>query len=293
MMRIGFVGLGKMGAAMARNLLAAGHEVAVWNRSADKAAALAEAGATIAATPAEAAAAEVVHTMLADDRALEAVCFGDDGILSAGRDVIHVSHSTISVALADRLAVAHGEAGSGFVSAPVFGRPAAAEAAKLFVVAAGAPAPLAAASPLLDAIGQRTFAIGDDPKQANLIKLAGNFMIMSVIESLAEAMALTMRGGVDKAKLLEVLTGTLFGAPIYTTYGGLLVSESFRPAGFLAPLGLKDMNLVAEAAGASRVPMPLLSLVRDRLTTTIQREGEDIDWLGIAKVVWDDAGLGG
>jgi 3-hydroxyisobutyrate dehydrogenase-like beta-hydroxyacid dehydrogenase len=290
-MRIGFIGLGNMGAAMARNLLKAGHDVVLWNRNAAKADDLVGQGATLAATPAEAAQAEVVHTMLADDRALEAVSFGEQGLLSAQPDFVHVSHSTVSVKLADRLAAAHAGHGSGFVSAPVFGRPAAAADAKLFIVAAGAESALAKARPLFGDIGQRSFEIGDTPSQANLIKLSGNFMIMSVIESLAEAMALAMRGGVDKAKLLEVLTGTLFGAPIYTTYGGLLVTESFRPAGFAAPLGLKDMNLAAEAAGDARVPMPILSLVRDRLTATVQREGNDIDWLGIAKLAWADAGL--
>jgi 3-hydroxyisobutyrate dehydrogenase-like beta-hydroxyacid dehydrogenase len=290
-MRVGFIGLGNMGAAMARNLLKAGHEVIVWNRSADKADALVAEGATLATSPAEAAQAEVVHTMLADDRALEAVTFGEDGLLSAAPGFVHVAHGTISVKLAERLAQAHAGHGSIYVSAPVFGRPPAAIDAKLFVVAAGPEAGLARARPLFEAIGQRTFEIGETPSQANLIKLSGNFLIMTVIESLAEAMALAMRGGVDKAKLLEVLTGTLFGAPIYNTYGGLLVTETFRPAGMAAPLGLKDMNLVAEAAGDSRVPMPFLSLIRDRLTATIQREGEDIDWLGVAKLAWVDAGL--
>ncbi|WP_294391844.1 NAD(P)-dependent oxidoreductase [uncultured Sphingomonas sp.] len=290
-MRIGFVGLGRMGEGIARNLLKAGHDVLVWNRSADKADTLVADGATRAATPAEAARAEVIHTMLADDHAVAAVTFGPDGILSADPGIIHVSHSTISVKLAEGLTQAHRDHGGGFVSAPVFGRPAAAADAKLFIVAGGGAEALAKVRPLLDAIGQRTFEIGAEPSQANLVKLSGNFMIMSVIESLAEAMALAQRGGVDKATLLEVLTGTLFGAPIYNTYGGLLIGGEFRPAGFVAPLGLKDMNLVAEAAGTSGVPMPLLSLVRDRLTATIQREGADIDWSGIAKVVWADAGL--
>jgi 3-hydroxyisobutyrate dehydrogenase-like beta-hydroxyacid dehydrogenase len=290
-MHVGFIGLGNMGVAMARNLLNAGHQVTVWNRSADRADALVRDGATPAASPAEAAQAEVVHTMLADDRALEAVTFGEKGLLSAEPGFVHVSHSTISVKLAERLTQAHADHGSAFVSAPVFGRPAAAADAKLFVVAAGPEAALSRARPLFEAIGQRSFEIGDTPAQANLIKLSGNFLIMTVIESLAEAMALAQRGGIDKAKLLEVLTGTLFGAPIYNTYGGLLVTETFRPAGMAAPLGLKDMNLVAEAAGDSHVPMPFLSLIRDRLVATIHREGEDIDWLGVAKLTWGDAGL--
>jgi 3-hydroxyisobutyrate dehydrogenase-like beta-hydroxyacid dehydrogenase len=288
-MDIGFIGLGQMGKAIAANLVAAGHRVTVWNRSADKATALVAAGARLATSPAEAAAGEIVLTMLADDRAVETVTFGTDGILSAAAKPIHVSLSTISLALAERLTAAH--EGGRYVSAPVFGRPAAAEAAKLFVVAAGSADALAACAPVFDCIGQRLFTVGDTPSEANVVKLCGNFMIMAVIESLAEAMALAGRHDVGKAKLLEVLTGTLFGAPIYQTYGRIIVEDGYRPAGFAAPLGLKDMNLVSAAATDARVPMPLLSLVRDRLLSTIAREGDDIDWSGIAKTMFESAGL--
>lgn len=286
-MRIGFVGLGQMGSAIAANLLKAGHDLIVWNRSPEKADALVEQGATRAATPAEAAAGEVVFSMLADDRAVEAVTFGEHGLLSAGGGAIHVSLSTISLTLARRLAEAYDDR---YVSAPVFGRPAAAQAAKLFVVAAGPSGSIEICRPLFDAIGQRTFVLGDRPEQANVAKLCGNFLIMSVVESLAEAMALAAGHGLGKEKLLEVLTGTLFGAPIYETYGKLLVEEKFRPAGFAAPLGLKDMNLAAEAAAGALVPMPILSLVRDRLLATLAQEGMDIDWAGIATIVARNAG---
>jgi 3-hydroxyisobutyrate dehydrogenase-like beta-hydroxyacid dehydrogenase len=280
-----------MGSAIAANLLKAGHSVTVWNRSADKAGPLVAAGAQLAHSPADAADGEVVLTMLAHDAAVEAVVFGEGGILSAPAGVLHVSLSTISLTLADRLTEAHAAAGGSYVSAPVFGRPDVAAAAALFVVVAGADRDLRACRPLFDAIGQRTFLLGDRPSAANVVKLCGNFLIMSVVESLAEAMALGLRHNVEKAKLLEVLTSTLFGAPIYRNYGEILVEDRFHPAGFAAPLGLKDMNLVSAAATDARVPMPVLSLVRDRLLATIAREGDDIDWSAIAKVVFDNAGL--
>ncbi|HMI18783.1 MAG TPA: NAD(P)-dependent oxidoreductase [Sphingomonas sp.] len=290
-MKIGFIGLGNMGSAIARNLIKAGHEVTVWNRSPGKADALVGEGAKRAATPAEAASGAVVHTMLADDKAVEAVTFGPDGILSASAKAIHVSHSTIGLPLAERLAKAHAEHGSALIAAPVFGRPAAAEAAKLFIAAAGPADALSTCQPLFDAIGQKSFTIGDHPPAANLVKLCGNFLILATIESLAEAMTLGEKGGVPKAKLLEVLTGSLFGAPVYQTYGDILVKEAFHPAGFAAPLGLKDMNLVSQAATDARVPMPVLAVLRDHLLSTIAREGEDIDWSGIARIIAADAGL--
>lgn len=286
-MKIGFIGLGQMGSAMARNLIAAGHEVSVWNRSADKVAPLVAAGAHAAASPAEAAGGEVVMSMLADDRAVEAVVWGERGIAAA--PALHVSHSTIGVALAERLAAEAGP--GGYVSAPVFGRPPAAEAGKLFVVAGGDTAALDRAQPLFDAIGQRTFRVGARASAANLVKLSGNFMIMAAVEAMAEAMTLAERGGVERGALLEILTETLFGAPIYRTYGALLVEDAFRPAGFTAPLGLKDMTLTDAAATAYRVPMPLLGIVRDHLRSTIASEGEDIDWAGIALTLRRGAGL--
>jgi 3-hydroxyisobutyrate dehydrogenase-like beta-hydroxyacid dehydrogenase len=289
-MEIGFIGLGQMGGAIAANLIKAGHQVTVWNRSREKGVPLERAGARWADRPADAAAGQVVFTMLADDRAVEGVVFGEGGILSSPGRAAHISMSTISVALADKLAEAHAAAGTGYVSAPVFGRPAAAEAAKLFVLASGPGQLLSLCQPLFDQIGQRTFIVGERPSAANVVKLCGNFLIMSVIESLAEAMTLADANGVPKARLLEVLTGTVFGAPIFQVYGQMLVEGRFRPAGFAAPLGLKDMNLVSAAATDSLVPMPVLSLLRDRLLATIAKEGRDIDWAGIAKLVAESAG---
>ena len=286
-MKVGFVGLGQMGSAMAANLVKAGHEVTVWNRSADKAKPLVDAGATLAASPAEAGLGDLVLSMLADDRAVEAVVFGEGGLATA--PALHVSHSTISIALAKRLAEA--QAGR-FVAAPVFGRPDAAAAAKLFVVAAGPPELIERCTEAFDAIGQRTFHLGADATVANLVKLCGNYLIMSAVEGMAEAMALAEKGGVERGALLEILTETLFGAPIYRNYGQMLVEDRFRPAGFAAPLGLKDMTLVAAAATETRVPMPVLGVVRDHLLQAIAQEGEDVDWSAVGLAVRRNAGLG-
>jgi 3-hydroxyisobutyrate dehydrogenase-like beta-hydroxyacid dehydrogenase len=292
-MRIGFIGLGSMGAAIAANLVKARHEVAVWNRSAAKAAPLVEAGAVLAATPKEAAVGrEAVFTMLADDAALGAVLDGDAGLIAGlGKGALHISMSTIAVDTAERLTQQHRSRGQRFMCAPVFGRPEAAAAGKLFIVAAGDPDDVATATPLFSAIGQRAFAVGAKPSSASLVKLCGNFMILSAIESLAEAMTLAEKGGVPKAQLLEVLTGSLFDAPVFRNYGKILVDGRFKPAGFAAPLGLKDMRLAGQSAEKLRVPMPLLSLLRDHLLQTIAVEGEDIDWSGIGLTVAKNGGL--
>ena len=290
-MKIGFIGLGNMGRAIAANLLEAGHDLTVWNRTEDKAEPLVRAGATLAGSPAGAANGEVVFTMLSDDAAVSAVTFGEAGILSSPNNPLHVSMSTISTDLAQRLTAAHAEAGGRYLSAPVFGRPDAAAAAKLFVVTAGASSDIDTCGPLFEAIGQRCFTVGEHPMQANLVKLCGNFLIMSAIEGMAEAMTLAAKNGIERSALLDVLTGTLFGAPVYRTYGAILAEERFRPAGFAAPLGLKDMRLAGQAAEAAHVPMPLLGIVRDHLLSAIAREGEDIDWSGIGAVIARDAGL--
>jgi 3-hydroxyisobutyrate dehydrogenase-like beta-hydroxyacid dehydrogenase len=292
-MRIGFIGLGNMGAAIAANLVRARHDAAIWNRSAKKAQALVDAGATLAESPKAAAIGrDVVFTMLADDAALDAVLAGDNGLFAGLKPgALHVSMSTIAVATADRIAATHLARGQHFLCAPVFGRPEAAAAAKLFVVAAGDPADYQMASPLFGNISQRVFYLGDKPSAASLVKLCGNFMILSAVEALGEAMALAAKGGVAKQQLLEVLTGTLFDSPIYRVYGAILAEERYKPAGFAAPLGLKDMRLVGQSAEALRVPMPLLSLLRDHLLQTIAQEGEDIDWSAIARVIGKNAGL--
>jgi 3-hydroxyisobutyrate dehydrogenase-like beta-hydroxyacid dehydrogenase len=292
-MKIGFIGLGNMGAAIAANLVHSGHQVTVWNRSAAKAQRLAGLGAVAAPDPkAAAAGGEVVLTMLADDAALDSVLSGPHGLLEGLRPgSLHISLSTISVATAERLATLHAERGQRLLCAPVFGRPEAAAAAKLFVVVGGKKADLDGAKTLFDAISQRVFYIGETPSAANLVKLCGNFMILAAIETMAEAMTLAEKGGVPKKLLLEVLTGTLFDSPVYRNYGNGLVEGRFKPAGFAAPLGLKDMRLVGHSAEALRVPMPVLNVLRDHLLQTIAMEGEDVDWSAIGRTVAKNGGL--
>ncbi len=292
-MDIGFIGLGAMGTAIAANLMKADHAVTVWNRTPSKADALVAKGATLAATPRQAGEGKaVVISMLADDPALLAALTGPDGLLAGlPKGALHIAMSTNSVATADHAAALHEEHGQRYIAAPVFGRPDAAAAGRLWIAAAGAPADLDEADPLFAAIGQKVFRVAEKPSAANLVKLCGNFAILATIETLAEAMALSEKGGVPREKLLEVFTGTLFDAPVYKNYGAILVEERFTPPGFKAPLGLKDMRLAGESAERTRVPMPLLGLLRDHLIETIGREGEEIDWSGIGKTVLRNAGL--
>jgi len=290
-MKLGFLGLGQMGVGMASNLIKAGHDVTVYNRSPGKAAALCEQGATEAKTIADACHGEAVFTMVADDKALRALAFGDSGIIATlPKKAIHISSSTISVALSEELTEVHAKAGQRFISAPVFGRPDAAAAAKLAVVAAGPAETLAACAPLFDAIGHRTFILGDTPPIANLVKLSGNFLIASVIETLGEAMALVGKAGVDLHAYLDMLTSTLFAAPVYKTYGNLIANGVFEPAGFAAPLGQKDIRLALAAAEHLNVPMPVASLLRDRFLTLLANGGENLDWSAVGKLAARDSG---
>jgi len=292
-MDIGFVGLGNMGRGMAVNLIKAGHHVTVYNRSPDKAEALARQGATAAHTVAETCTGDVVFTMLSDDSAVEDMTLGEGGIVASLRPgATHVSSSTISVALSQRLAAAHADAGQRYASAPVFGRPEAAAAAKLFVIAAGDPETLGPLSPLLEALGQRTFVVSELPHTANLVKLSGNFLIASVIESVGEAVALVAKAGVDRQQYVDLLTSTLFAAPAYRTYGGLIAARQFEPAGFAARLGFKDVRLVLAAAEQLEVPLPLASLLHDRFLTLVATGGGDLDWSAVSTLADRDAGLG-
>jgi 3-hydroxyisobutyrate dehydrogenase-like beta-hydroxyacid dehydrogenase len=292
-MRVGFIGLGRMGAAMAGRLLQAGHEVAVYNRTPGKARGLIDRGARLADRVADACQGDAVVTMLADDGAVSGVVLGEGGVMQGlTRGGIHVSMSTISVALSETLAVAHASAGQRFVAAPVFGRPDRAAAGELFIVAGGPPEIVDALEPLFAAMGQRTIRIGDAPREASLVKLSGNFLIASVIEAVGEAMALVHKAGIDRQRYFELLTSTLFTGPVFTNYGGLIARQQFRPAGFAAPLGEKDIRLALAAAETLRVPMPLASLLHDRLLALIARGGEELDWSAIGKLAADDAGLG-
>ncbi len=291
-MKVGFIGLGQMGAGMAANLLKAGHEVTVYNRTEEKRRALVERGARAADDPAGACRGEAVITMLSDDRALESVLPGTNGLIAAlGKGAVHVCMATISVSLSEKLEHLHKRAGHYYVAAPVFGRPDAAAAAKLFIVAAGKQEILDRCRPLFEALGQRTFTVGDTPKLANLVKLSGNFLIASVIESLGEAMTLVGKAGIDRRQYLELLTSTLFGSRVYTSYGGMIADRKYEPAGFAAPLGYKDIRLALEAAEELRVPMPLAGLLHDRFLSLLAGGGDRLDWAGIAGLAARDAGL--
>jgi 3-hydroxyisobutyrate dehydrogenase-like beta-hydroxyacid dehydrogenase len=291
-MDVGFIGLGQMGQAIALNLVKAGHRLTVYNRTRAKAEALASRGAEVADSMTHACRRPVLITMLADDAAVEAVFFGDGGGLSAlGQSAVHISMSTISVALSDRLTEAHEKVGQAFLAAPVFGRPEAAAAAKLFVVAAGAEQTRAHCQPLFDAIGQRTFVVGDKPSSANLVKLSGNFLLAAMIECLGEAFALTRKGGVDPHRYLEILTSTLFSAPAYKTYGTIIANQQYEPAGFKMTLGLKDIRLALAAADALATPMPVASLVHDHFLAGVAQGAGDSDWAGLARLAAANAGL--
>jgi 3-hydroxyisobutyrate dehydrogenase-like beta-hydroxyacid dehydrogenase len=301
-MKVGFIGLGNMGSGMAMSLLKAGHEVTVYNRTPGKAQALVAQGARYAAQVADACHGDAVITMLADDAAVESVVFGDAGANGSGtvgsgivknlaKGAIHISSSTISVALSEKMTAAHAEHGQRYVSAPVFGRPEAAAAAKLFIAVAGAPDAVDTCIPLFDVIGQKTFRFGENPPDANLVKLSGNFLISAVIESLGEALALVGKAGLDQRQYVDFLTSTLFNAPVYKTYGGLIADRKFQPAGFAAPLGFKDNRLVLAAAENLRVPLPLANLIYNRFLTLLARGGESLDWSAISQLPAEDAGV--
>jgi 3-hydroxyisobutyrate dehydrogenase-like beta-hydroxyacid dehydrogenase len=291
-MKVGFIGLGHMGAGMAANLLKAGHDVTVYNRTRAKAEALIAKGAKLAESVAEACNGDAVVTMLANDEAVESVVLGPDGILvSLAAGALHVSSSTISVALSERLAKAHAKARQRLVAAPVFGRPDVAAAGELAIVAAGDPAAVKAAAPLLDAMSRKSVVISETPEMANLVKLSGNFLLASVIESLGEAIALASKGGIDRQRYLDVLTSTLFDSPVYKTYGQLIVSGRFEPAGFAALLGHKDIRLALAAGEDLQVPMPLASLLHNRFLTLFANGGERLDWSAIGSLAAKDAGV--
>jgi len=291
-MDVGLIGLGRMGAGIAKSLLRAGHRVTVFNRTRERAEALRKDGAAVAGSIAEACQGDAVLTMLADDAAVEAVVFGDGGVLkSLPRGRVHISLSTISVSLSDRLATEHGRGGQEFIAAPVFGRPEAAETGKLAIVAAGPKVAVERCQPLWDAMGQKLLVIGERQSKANVVKLTGNFLIATVLESLGEALAFARKSGVDAATLSDFLTSTLFNAPVYKTYGRLIVQGKHDEVGFALPLGLKDVRLVLEAADAQRVPMPIASVLHDRFLTALARGHERSDWSVVGQVAAEDAGL--
>jgi len=293
-MRVGFVGLGRMGLPMARNLARAGHVVYAYNRTASRAEALhrEEGRVVVTRTPAEAArGCEVLITMLADDAAVEETVFRQEAISALPRGAVHVSMSTISAALSKRLEAAHRDAGQGYIAAPVFGRPEAAEGAKLWVVAGGDAALLERVRPVLDAVGQGVRVVGHEPWQANVVKLAGNFTIISMLETLGEAFALVRKNGIEPSLFLEIINGALFKSPLYENYGRFISEERFEPAGFALRLGLKDVRLALAAADAAEVPMPAASMIHDRMLSGVARGLGDLDWSAVGGIAAAAAGL--
>ncbi len=292
-MNIGSVGLGPMGSRMAARLLAAGHAVTVWNRTGGKAGDLLAAGAVEAASPADAArGAELVMSMVADDEALEAVTLGGDGIASGlGAGGLHVSSSTISVALAKRLAAVHAGRGQGFISATVLGRPPAAAEGKLFVMAAGDASAIARAMPVFDAIGQRVFVVGDEAWTSNLVKLCANFMIFSTIEQFAEVFALGSKAGVAEETIFEVLSNSFCSAPVHKNYGRIILDRAFSPPGGPMVLGKKDNDLLLEAGEEFGAALPMASLLRDRFVTALACGDGALDFAALSRRARADAGL--
>ncbi len=290
-MKIGFIGLGQMGTAIAGNLIGAGHTLTVWNRSPHALKPLIDQGATAAKAPADAMQGEILFSMLASDQAMQDV--GLDTVLleKAAKGLIHVNLATISPAFARALAAAHDSRGLGYVAAPVFARPEAAAQKNMVVLAAGADADVAKVEPLLAAIGRRTVRVGEVPEMANLFKIAGNFMIMSAVETLGEAFALLRKGGVDPALFLDTMTEGLFAAPVYKNYGKQILTEAYEPAGFYLKLGLKDANLVKGASDELGAPMPLLDLVRGHYEEAMKKGWGEKDWASIGALAAEKAGL--
>ena len=277
---------------MAGRLIQAGHDITAYNRTPSKAQVLIDQGAHVAAGVADVCQDDVVITMLADDNAVEKVVLGENGVLqNLGERTIHVSMSTTGLALSKKLADAHVTAGRRFIAAPVFGRPNIAAQGKLFIIAAGELDIIDVCMPLFDAMGQKTFRIGEVPQAANLVKLSGNFITASVMEALSEAMALIRKGGIDPHRYFELLTSTIFTCPVFTNYGEGLANGKSEAGGFAASLGEKDIRLALAAAETLHVPMPLASVVHDRLQTLIARNDEQVDWSALGQLATDDAGL--
>ena len=283
-MKVGFIGLGRMGQAIAGRVLGAGHDLAVFNRTPDKAAELGAAGATVAGSMAEACRdREVVITMLAHDAALDEVTRGDGGILqSLPGGAIHMAMGTHGVDIARALAGAHEEAGQIFVAAPVLGRPDAAAEGQLGIVPAGPPAAVEHCRPLFDVIGRRTFDAGPDPASAASIKVANNFVLGCAMEAMGEAFALVRKYGVAPAVFYDVMTDGLFAAPAYKIYGDIIAKEDYDRVGITATLGLKDANLALAAGEAAGVPLPSGNVWRDRLVGAIAHGDGECDWAVMA-----------
>ena len=283
-MEIGFIGLGGMGKAIATNLLRAGHGVTVWNRSPEVAKALASEGAKVASTASEAVPPGIVFSMLADDAAVRSVILDGDVLEALPVGAVHVNMATVSVSLARDIAARHAHRAVGYVAAPVLGRPDAAAAGKLEILAAGAPDQIARVQMLLNLVGQKTWHFGDRPEQANAAKLGANFMIASAIEAMGEAASLVEGYDVSGRSFLEMITSTLFLGPVHAGYGLAIANQQYEPAGFKMTLALKDVRLVLEAAEHAATPMPFASVLKDNLLDAIAHGAANYDWAALAEV---------
>jgi 3-hydroxyisobutyrate dehydrogenase-like beta-hydroxyacid dehydrogenase len=283
-MKIGFLGLGSMGQAIAANLLQSGHEVWVWNRSPDAARKLVELGANAAATAAEAFNADVVFTMLADDKALRAVLL-DSGLLAGLKaPLIHVNLATIAVAFAEELATLHAAQGIDYVAAPVMGRPNVAASAQLNILAAGPESAIDRVQPLLDLIGRKTWRLGEKASSANAMKLATNFLLVSAVQAMSEAAVLVTRYDLPSSALIDLVSSTIFTGPVYQGYGALIGERRYEPAAFKAALGLKDVELIRAAAEDVSIQLPTANLIRDNLLDAIAHGQGDMDLAVLAEV---------
>jgi len=283
MAEIGFIGLGTMGSAMARRLIDAGHTMRVWNRSSDAVAPLLDAGAVAARSAAHALDAGIAFSMLANDEAAGAV-FSDE-TLNDVRGSLHVNMASISPDAAAALADRHAAAGVGYVAAPVLGRVNLAAEGKLNILAAGADSDVDRAAEYLDALGVRTWRIGTDPAQANLVKIAVNFNIIHAIEALGESIAIVEHHGVEAEQFVQLLTSTLFGGVSYSVYGDIIAHRRYEPAGFTAALGLKDLGLAETAAAQVGVTLPTAPALRQVFEQTLAKPGgAQLDWAAIAEI---------
>jgi 3-hydroxyisobutyrate dehydrogenase-like beta-hydroxyacid dehydrogenase len=290
-MDIAFIGLGAMGKAMAGNLIKAGHTVRVWNRSRGPVDEMAKQGARPLASPRDAFTGDAVLSMLADDDALRSVIVQGRVLDGVAPGLVYVNMATISVALSRELADLFRTRGIAYVAAPVFGRPDAAAAGKLQIVVAGDATAVARVQPLFDAIGQRTWPVGTEPYRANVVKLAGNFMIAAAIASMGQAVALAEGHGVRGGDLLDVLTSAVFTAPLYKNYGAVIAERRYDPPGFKLVLGLKDVRLALAAAESVHAPLSIASVLRDDFLDAVAHGQSDQDWCSVAEVTRRRAGL--
>jgi 3-hydroxyisobutyrate dehydrogenase-like beta-hydroxyacid dehydrogenase len=289
-MRIGFIGLGQMGRGMAERLLERGHELVVWNRTRAATQALEERGAHAVSHAEHALQAEVVITMLADDVALETVWVDPDLPRRMPASTVHLNMASVSLAMARRLTALHATCDKHYVSAPVFGRPHAARLGALDIIAAGPREPLTRCVPLFEALGKRWFDLGSDAAQANIVKIARNYLLGTIVESLGEAFALVAKSGVEPARFLDIITSTSMSAPAYRNYGRMIIETPEEPT-FTLKLGMKDVELALQAGDETGVPMPMAGVIRDQHAAAIARGYGERDWAALGNYIAEQAGL--